>query len=68
MKEFLYQEMDVVYFDQLIKSYQLPSKKKLRTLFYWENEKFISLLKLRSLLGTSDTISLPQSHVRKTKW
>ena len=27
MKEFLYQEMDEIYFDQLIKSYQLPSKK-----------------------------------------
>ena len=28
MKEFFYQEMDDIYFDQLIKSYRLSSKKK----------------------------------------
>ena len=32
MKEFLYQKMDDMYFDQLIKSYRLPSKKILSVL------------------------------------
>ena len=32
MKAFLYQKMDDIYFDQLIKSYELPSKKILSVL------------------------------------
>ena len=32
MKEFLYQKLDFIYFDQLIKSYRLPSKKILSNL------------------------------------
>ena len=33
MKEFLYKKMDDIYFDQLIKSYRLPRKKKIISVF-----------------------------------